>query len=70
VSNDEHNIELVKTWIICLTVNRGDREACRKYVKNFTVPRGAVLTSLVLASVSSLCLNSTFFYILNVDVNN
>lgn len=53
VFNDPKNIKPVKTWIICQTLSRGDREECRKYVSNFTVPRASVLTSLILASVSS-----------------
>jgi hypothetical protein len=51
VFNDPANIKPVKTWIICQTLSRGDKEECRKYVKDFTVPRAAVLTSLILASV-------------------
>ncbi|KAF2657961.1 hypothetical protein K491DRAFT_565293, partial [Lophiostoma macrostomum CBS 122681] len=51
VFNDPKNIKPVKTWIICLTLSRGDKEECRKYVKNFTVPQETVLTSLILASL-------------------
>lgn len=59
VFNDPNNIKPVKTWIICQTLSRGlDKEECRRYVSNFTVPRASVLTSLILASVScSLLLN-------------
>jgi hypothetical protein len=52
VFNDENNIIPVKTWIICQTLSRGDKEECRNYVEDFTVPRASVLTSLILASVS------------------
>lgn len=52
VFNDPENIKPVKTWIICQTLSRGDKKECRKYVENFTVNRTAVLTSLILASVS------------------
>ncbi|KAJ4305138.1 hypothetical protein N0V90_000669 [Kalmusia sp. IMI 367209] len=51
VFNDPENIKPVKTWIICLTLSSGNKESCRKYVKNFTVNQGAVLTSLILASL-------------------
>jgi hypothetical protein len=56
VFNDPNNIKPVKTWIICQTLSRGDKEECRKYVSNFTVSKGSVLTSLILASVSQLLL--------------
>ena len=52
VFNDPNNIKPVKTWIICQTLSMGDKEECRKYVKNFTVDQAAVLVSLILASVS------------------
>jgi hypothetical protein len=52
VFNDPRNIKPVKTWIVCQTLSRGDRRECRKYVKNFTVNEPAVLTALILASVS------------------
>ncbi|KAF2865900.1 hypothetical protein BDV95DRAFT_623358 [Massariosphaeria phaeospora] len=51
VFNDPENIKPVKTWIICNTLSRGDKKECIKYVGNFTVPRPAVLTSLILASL-------------------
>ncbi|CAI6340341.1 unnamed protein product [Periconia digitata] len=51
VFNDPENIKPVKTWIICQTLSRGDKEECRKYVQNFTVNQTAVLTSLILASL-------------------
>ena len=51
VFNDPNNLRPVKTWIICQTLSRGDKDECRKYVKNFTVPQASVLTSLILASV-------------------
>lgn len=54
VFNDPNNIKPVKTWIICQTLSMGDKEECRKYVKNFTVDQAAVLVSLILASVSWL----------------
>jgi hypothetical protein len=56
VFNDPANIKPVKTWIICQTLSRGEKTECRKYVKNFTVNESAVLTSLILASVSIWCL--------------
>lgn len=59
VFNDPNNIKPVKTWIICQTLSRGDKEECRKYVEGFTVPQASVLTSLILASVSRSFL---FFY--------
>ncbi|KAF2687040.1 hypothetical protein K458DRAFT_440942 [Lentithecium fluviatile CBS 122367] len=46
-----NNIKPVKTWIICQTLSAGDKEGCRKYVKDFTVDQAAVLTSLILASL-------------------
>jgi len=52
VFNDPSNIKPVKIWIICLTLSMGDKEECRKYVKNFTVDQTAVLISLIMASVS------------------
>jgi magnesium-transporting ATPase (P-type) len=52
VFNDPKNIKPVKTWIVCQTLSRGDREECRRYVSGFTVPRTSVLASLILASVS------------------
>ncbi|KAF1959644.1 hypothetical protein CC80DRAFT_514137 [Byssothecium circinans] len=51
VFNDPENIKPVKTWIICQTLSKGDKEECRKYVDNFTVNQTAVLTSLILASL-------------------
>jgi hypothetical protein len=54
VFNDPANIKPVKTWIICQILSRGDKDECRKYVKNFTVNEAAVLTALILASVGSL----------------
>lgn len=53
VFNDPENIQPVKTWIVCQTLSRGEKGECRKYVKDFTVNQAAVLTSLILASVSS-----------------
>jgi hypothetical protein len=52
VFNDPNNIQPVKTWIICQTLSAGDKDECRKYVNDFTVDQAAVLTSLILASVS------------------
>jgi hypothetical protein len=52
VFNDTANIKPVKTWIICQILSKGDKTECRKYVKNFTVNEAAVLTALILASVS------------------
>jgi amino acid transporter len=52
ISNDPKNIKAVKLWIICQTLSKGDKNECRKYVKDFTVNQTAVLTSLILASVS------------------
>ncbi|KAF2789922.1 hypothetical protein K505DRAFT_312353, partial [Melanomma pulvis-pyrius CBS 109.77] len=54
VFNDPENIGPVKTWIACQTSTGGDKEDCRKYVKNFTVSKGAVLASLILASLVGL----------------
>lgn len=57
VFNDEKNIKPVKTWILCQVLSKGDKKECRKYVKDFTVDESAVVTALVLASVSqvSIC---------------
>jgi hypothetical protein len=52
VFNNPGNIKPVKTWIVCQTLSRGIKTECRKYVKNFTVNELAVLTALILASVS------------------
>ncbi|PSN67167.1 hypothetical protein BS50DRAFT_588169 [Corynespora cassiicola Philippines] len=51
VFNDPENIKPVKTWIICQTLSRGDKDECRKYVDGFTVNRASVVTSLILASL-------------------
>ncbi|KAF2727956.1 hypothetical protein EJ04DRAFT_478123 [Polyplosphaeria fusca] len=52
VFNDPSNTRPVKYWILCQTLSRGlDKAECRKYVSNFTVSLGAVLTSLILASL-------------------
>jgi hypothetical protein len=53
VFNDPADIKLVKAWIICQILSRGDKNECRTYVKNSTVNEAAVLTALNLASVSS-----------------
>jgi hypothetical protein len=52
VFNDPENLKPVRTWIICQTLSRGDKTECRKYVSDFTVNQAAVVTSLILASVS------------------
>jgi amino acid transporter len=62
VFNDPKNIRPVKTWLICQTLSRGDKEECRKYVKNFTVSQASVLVSLILASVSAPFLLREFEY--------
>ncbi|KAF2191070.1 hypothetical protein K469DRAFT_746511 [Zopfia rhizophila CBS 207.26] len=51
ILNEPSDIIPVKTWIICLTLSRGDKDECRKYVGDFTVPRETVLASLILASL-------------------
>ncbi|KAF2712474.1 hypothetical protein K504DRAFT_204898 [Pleomassaria siparia CBS 279.74] len=51
VFNNAENIMPVETWVVCLTLYKGDKDVCREYVKPFTVPRGAVLTSLIMASL-------------------
>ncbi|KAF2747996.1 hypothetical protein M011DRAFT_476628 [Sporormia fimetaria CBS 119925] len=51
VFNDPQNIKPVKTWIVCHTLSRGDKDECRRYVEGFTVPRSSVLASLILASL-------------------
>jgi hypothetical protein len=53
VFNDPTNIKPVKTWILCQILSKGDKKECRKYVKGFIVDEPAVLTALILASVSS-----------------
>jgi hypothetical protein len=53
VFNDPNNLKPVRTWLICQTLSGGDKAECRNYVGNFTVNEVAVLTSLILASVSS-----------------
>lgn len=58
VANDPKYIQEVKTWIICQTLSRGDKEECRKYVEDFTVNEASVVTSLILASVSQVNLSS------------
>lgn len=58
VFNDPENLKPVKTWIICQTLSRGDKTECRKYVSDFTVNQTAVVTSLILASVSPLLIAS------------
>lgn len=52
VFNDPENLKPVRTWIICQTLSGGDKKECRKYVSDFTVNQMAVVTSLILASVS------------------
>lgn len=61
VFNDPEHIKPVKTWIICQTLSKGDKNECRRYVKDFTVDQSAVLTSLILASVRSYLLPSKNF---------
>ncbi|KAF1978368.1 hypothetical protein BU23DRAFT_563979 [Bimuria novae-zelandiae CBS 107.79] len=51
VFNDPKNIRPVKTWIICQTLSKGEKDKCRKYVEDFTVDKAAVLVSLILASL-------------------
>jgi len=53
VFNDSSNIKPVKTWILCQILSKGDKTECRKYVSDFTVNESAVVTALILASVSS-----------------
>jgi hypothetical protein len=53
VFNNTSNIQSVKTWILCQVLSKDGKKECRKYVKNFTVDESAVVTALVLASVSS-----------------
>lgn len=57
VFNDPSNIKPVKTWILCQVLSKGDKKECRKYVKDFTVDESAVVTALVLASVSSVLIS-------------
>jgi hypothetical protein len=51
IFNDPDDLTPVKIWITCLTLSSGDKDSCRKYVGDFTVPRGTVLASLILASL-------------------
>lgn len=53
VFNDTSNIKPVKTWILCQTLSKGDKQECRKYVSDFTVNESAVVIAVILASVSS-----------------
>lgn len=62
VFNSPGNISAIKSWVICQNSSVGDEE-CRKYVKDFTVNRAAVLASLILASVSFTFI--LFLYTLN-----
>jgi amino acid transporter len=52
IFQDSANIQLVQKWITCQKLSRGNKEECRKFVADFTVPQATVLTSLILASVS------------------
>lgn len=53
VFNDASNRKLVKTWILCQILSKGDKQEYKKYVSDFTVNEWAVVTALILASVSS-----------------
>ncbi|KAH7401022.1 hypothetical protein DE146DRAFT_781938 [Phaeosphaeria sp. MPI-PUGE-AT-0046c] len=61
VFNDSTNIKPVKTWILCQVLSKGDKEECRKYVKDFTVNESAVVTALVLASLVGIEISILLF---------
>lgn len=54
IFHDPGNIDLVQRWMSCQTLLSDDKEECKNYVKDLTVPQASVLTSLILASVSLL----------------
>jgi hypothetical protein len=53
VFNSSIDIKPVKTWITCQILSKDNKSECRKHVKGFTMEEPAVLSALILASVSS-----------------